>query len=80
MNLGFQQSKADYLLFILDNHKGIIFLIVYVDDTFIIGNNEDSINLLKTKLKDLFKLNDLGQLHYFLGIEVSHSNQGIYLS
>jgi len=79
LSLKFRQSKSDYSLFI-ENYKGIIFLVVYVDDIVITGNNEEIISILKTKLDTLFKLKDLGNLQYFLGIEVSHSEQGIYLS
>lgn len=80
LGLGFNQSKADYSLFILDQNKNLTFLVVYVDDIVITGTNEDAIEILKNKLKVLFRIKDLGELHYFLEIEVSHSSQGIYLS
>lgn len=35
--------------------------------------------LIKEKLQKEFKIKDLGQLKYFLGIEVSHSKLGIFL-
>lgn len=42
----------------------------------IIYNIEDT----KSFLRDQFKLKDLGQLKYFLDIEVARSNKGIALS
>ncbi|XP_026430319.1 uncharacterized protein LOC113326863 [Papaver somniferum] len=76
---GFTQSTADYSLFIYK--KGLISLcvLIYVDDIIITGNNETSISKLKTYLEKLFSIKDLGKLQYFLGIEVSHSKQGIFL-
>ena len=44
------------------------------------GNNLQEIEDTKSFLKDQFKLKDLGQLKYFLGIEVARSNKGIVLS
>ena len=44
------------------------------------GNNLQDIEDTKSFLKDQFKLKDLGQLKYYLGIEVALSNKGIALS
>lgn len=44
------------------------------------GDDIDGIEDLKQKLTQEFEIKDLGQLRYFLGIEVSRSTKGIYLS
>ncbi|KAB2625777.1 hypothetical protein D8674_017437 [Pyrus ussuriensis x Pyrus communis] len=43
-------------------------------------NDASAINSLKSFLRDHFRIKDLGDLKYFLGIEVSRSKQGIYIS
>jgi hypothetical protein len=53
---------------------------VYVDDIIITGDNVDEIGHLKEHLAREFEVKYLGQLRYFLGIEVSRSPKGIYLS
>ncbi|XP_026459264.1 uncharacterized protein LOC113359913 [Papaver somniferum] len=62
-------------------HSGSVslFVLVYVDDIIITGNNETSISNLKKFLEKSFSIKDLGKLQYFLGIEVSRSNRGIFL-
>lgn len=46
----------------------------------LIGNNLQHIEVAKQFLSTRFKLKDLGQLKYFLGIEVARSSKGISLS
>jgi Reverse transcriptase (RNA-dependent DNA polymerase) len=43
----------------------IIVVLVYVDDIIIIGNNLDEIRKVKTKLRELFDIKDLGLMKYF---------------
>lgn len=56
-----------------------IYLIVYVDDIVIIGVDHDEIAGLKQHLVH-FQTKDLGQLLYFLGIDVALSKAGIAIS
>ncbi len=52
------------------NH-GIVVIVIYVDDLIIIGNSGADIFDLKKLLKQKFEMKDLGELHYFLDIEVT---------
>ena len=53
---------------------------LYVDDILITGNDSVSIDAIKKFLHSQFCLKDLGDLKYFLGIEVSSSKNGIFIS
>ncbi|XP_062028543.1 uncharacterized mitochondrial protein AtMg00810-like [Rosa rugosa] len=55
-------------------------LLIYVDDTLITGNNLDSIKALKQFLHTHFRIKDLGELKYFLGLVIARSKKGIYIS
>jgi hypothetical protein len=78
--LGFSPSKADVSLFYYKKGSIIIFLLIYVDD-IIVASSSPSANIdLLRNLQCDFALKDLGPLHYFLGIEVSHAKEGIYPS
>jgi len=45
----------------------------------ITGNDANAIDKLETYLSDQFHMKDLGQLSYFLGLEVLHIAEGIFL-
>jgi hypothetical protein len=51
------------------NH-GIVVVVIYVDDLIIEGDNNADISDLKKLLKQKFEMKDLGELRYFLSIEV----------
>lgn len=51
-----------------------------MDEIVITGANEASIIQLKSLLNQQFKLKDLGELKYFLGIELARSSQEVCLS
>jgi Reverse transcriptase (RNA-dependent DNA polymerase) len=53
---------------------------VYVDDIIVTGSNEDNIELIKRKLRNKFDIKDLDFLKYFLGIEITHSHENLFLS
>ena len=55
-------------------------LIVYVDDIIFIGDNTGEVERLKKVLATEFEVNDLGQMWYFLGMEVAKSRKGIIIS
>jgi hypothetical protein len=69
--LNFQHFEFyDATLFVKRIDGILIYLVVYVDDLFITGNNEDSIQHVKAQLQQGFEMTDLGPLHYYLGIEM----------
>ncbi|XP_068317088.1 uncharacterized mitochondrial protein AtMg00810-like [Pyrus communis] len=63
----------------LSTRGNFLVLLVYVDDVILARNNLEDIGNTKLFLANQFKLKDLGQLKYFLGIEVARSQHGISL-
>lgn len=74
------QSRSDYSLFIKNNVSNITAVLIYVDDMLITGNDPHEIQHLKDLLSSKFHMKDLGNLRYFLGIEVDRNDQGIFIS
>ena len=77
--LGFTQSKADYSLFFKKNSTSFIAILVYVDDILIASDNKKAVDELKILLDQQFTLKDLGDLKFFLGLEVARTTDGINL-
>ncbi|GKB34086.1 putative RNA-directed DNA polymerase [Tanacetum coccineum] len=77
---GFVQSKYDYSLFTKTSGDMVLMLLVYVDDIVITGNDNSEIGKFKEILKSKFQIKDLGNLKYFLGIEVLDNDDGVCLS
>ena len=69
------QSMNDYSLFINYYEESFTTLLVYVDDIILVGNDKKEIDRVKEALNKTFKIKDLGDLRYFLGIEVARSKK-----
>ncbi|KAL3361478.1 hypothetical protein AABB24_014391 [Solanum stoloniferum] len=73
---GFQQSHYDYSMFTKHQGQNLVMVLVYVDDLLITGNDHKMIVETKKTLQDNFKIKNLGDLRYFLGIEFARSDTG----
>uniref|UniRef100_A0A2N9H3X3 Reverse transcriptase Ty1/copia-type domain-containing protein n=1 Tax=Fagus sylvatica TaxID=28930 RepID=A0A2N9H3X3_FAGSY len=78
--LGFSISYYDSALFLRRTGKGTILLLLYVDDMIITGDDLNGIQELKDFLSQNFGMKDLGHLSYFLGLEITSSYAGFYLT
>jgi hypothetical protein len=78
--LGFTPSKADISLFIYRKGAITIYPLVYIDDIIITSSSSATIDALLADLKSDFAIKDLGDLHYFLGIEVKKVDDGLLLT
>ena len=78
---GYRQGHSDHTLFTKVSKTGkIAVLIVYVDDIVLTGDDQAEISQLKQRMGDEFEIKDLGNLKYFLGMEVARSKEGISVS
>lgn len=71
LSLGFVISFAEISLFVRKVGASITYLLLYVDDIIVTGNDPSYITDLLFKLKLKFGITDLGSLKYFLGLEVN---------
>lgn len=79
LGLGFKRAESSFCLFVKETPTGAIYVIVYVDDILIIGK-PDGIRETKDEFKKLFTVTDLGVCHYFLGMKLDYSTDGLLLS
>ena len=70
--MGFIKSKADSNLYykVVEDEESVI-LLLYVDHLFL--TSEEKLIAECKKLVAEFEMKDLGQMHYFLGMEVWHN-------
>jgi Reverse transcriptase (RNA-dependent DNA polymerase)/Integrase core domain/gag-polypeptide of LTR copia-type/GAG-pre-integrase domain len=78
--IGFKRSEADSSMFTKTSNQGIVVILIYVDDLIITGSDKRGIIDLKLHLGREFDIKDLGNLKYFLGIEIARSQKGLFLS
>jgi hypothetical protein len=79
LKLGFVSSKGDTSLFFLNNKQVMMFVLIYVDNIIATSSSQEATSRLLQNLEEDFALKDLGDLHYFLGIEVTTIKDGILL-
>lgn len=70
LSLGFRGSRTDPSLFIYCVNGTLLYMLVYVDDIILTGNNSSAIDHVVRSLSKSFAVQDMGSLTYFLGIEV----------
>ncbi|GAA0168149.1 transmembrane signal receptor [Lithospermum erythrorhizon] len=75
LSYGFCQSYSDYSLFSIRQGKLELYVLIYVDDLIVAGNNSSDISAFKAYLGRCFHMKDLGVLKYFLGVEVARGPQ-----
>lgn len=77
---GFTCSKSDPSLFVFKRDVCIMYLLVYADDLILTGNRDDVMQTFISTLHKEFAIKDLASLNYFLGLEVTTMNNGLFLS
>lgn len=74
-SMGFTASEADPGFFIGHFKDGTVYILVYVDDLLVVANSNSGIQSVISRLKDAFKVRDLGPATYFLGMNIERDRQ-----
>ncbi|WVY96489.1 hypothetical protein V8G54_028640 [Vigna mungo] len=73
-------SISNNSLFLKHDGNHSTALLIYVDDILITGNDDGEIQHITDLLHSTFRIKNLGDLTYFLGLEVARNSKGIHLS
>ena len=75
---GFHRSRNDYCLFVRKDADGIFsYVLVWVDDIIVAGASNEIIDEIKSLPEKNFKMDDRGELHWFLGMRILRSEDGV---
>jgi hypothetical protein len=84
--LGFVKSLSEVMLYVKGTYANLIIVSVYVDDLLVTRSDKTLIEEFKAEMLNVFEMTDLGLMSYFLGMEVKqsgmevkHSNDGIFI-
>ncbi|XP_019251084.1 PREDICTED: uncharacterized protein LOC109230001 [Nicotiana attenuata] len=76
----YTHSMNDYSLFYKKDGNTSVYVAVCVDDVLLTRSDQEEIIQLKDFLNEQFRIKDLGQLHYFLRLEVMYKDVGVIIS
>ena len=77
-NHGYTQAQSDHTLFTRFSNEGkCAVLIVYVDDILLTGDDTNEIEAMKIRLSREFEVKDLGEMKYFLAMEIEGPTRGL---
>jgi hypothetical protein len=76
---GFTQAASNHTLFIKSTSTSFIVILIYVDDIILDGTSLEVFDELKSALHKALCIKNLGQLKFFLGLEVARTSKGISL-
>ena len=76
----FKSGSADSNLYIKQDNESILIIEVYVDD-IIFGSDDDSLSQQFAKdMQKEFEMSLLGELTFFLGLQISQRTEGIFIT
>ena len=70
VEIGFVPLQSDTCVYLYDHDAVWIYLTLYVDDLLVASNNSDAMAMVKEKLKQRFKMTDMGSVSLVLGMEI----------
>ncbi|GJY89673.1 putative ribonuclease H-like domain-containing protein [Tanacetum coccineum] len=77
---GFKRGKIDQTLFIKKQKGDILLVQVYVDDIIFGSTNKELCTGFEKLMKDKFQMSSMGELTFFLGLQVQQKEDGIFIS
>lgn len=80
--IGFENSSVDRCIYVLDKGDTLknIYVLLYVDDLVISTSSMETMNNFKFYLKGKFRMTDLQEIRYFIGIKIDREENKVHLS
>ncbi|CAI5721251.1 unnamed protein product [Peronospora destructor] len=75
IKMGFTKCESDHCVYVKRDRDDMVFVVLYVDDLIIASSNDEFLKSTKRALSDRFEMTDLGELKYFLGMEIKSDHE-----
>ncbi|KAJ9561765.1 hypothetical protein OSB04_006925 [Centaurea solstitialis] len=80
LSKGFERGKIDSTLFLKKYPKHILLVQIYVDDIIFGSTNPKLCEKFELLMKTEYKMSMMGELTYFLGLQIKQSEKGILIN
>jgi hypothetical protein len=79
LGLRFVRSRDDHCVYSKKVGNHFIYVVFYVDDMLLVGNNMDVIKEVKSQLSSKFDMKDLGAANFIMGMEIKRDRANMTL-
>ncbi|GJR58320.1 retrovirus-related pol polyprotein from transposon TNT 1-94 [Tanacetum coccineum] len=76
----FFKGAVDPTLFTRKSGKHILLVQIYVDDIIFASTDHNACNIFSKEMSSKFQMSMMGQMSFFLGLQVSQSPRGIFIN
>nr|GEZ10812.1 retrovirus-related Pol polyprotein from transposon TNT 1-94 [Tanacetum cinerariifolium] len=80
LNNKFSKGAVDPTLFTRKTGKHILFVQIYVDDIIFASNDPKACDIFSNKMSSKFQMSMMGEMSFFLGLQVSQNPRGIFIN
>ncbi|GJS29556.1 retrovirus-related pol polyprotein from transposon TNT 1-94 [Tanacetum coccineum] len=80
MSTGFSKGVVYPTLFTRKTSKHILLVQIYVDDIIFASTNPKSCEIFANEMSSTFKMSMMGQMSFFLGLQISQNPKGIFIN
>jgi hypothetical protein len=77
---GFKRGTIDNNLYIKTEDNDFLIVLVYVDDIIFGSNNASLVQWFASAMQSEFEMSMIGELSFFLGLQITQRSEGIFLS
>ena len=79
LSLGFEKSLGESTLYVKKLDSNLVIVSLYVDDLLVTKGNKAQITLFKQNMMKMFEMTDLGEIPYFLSMEIKQTQSEIFI-
>ncbi|GKB71295.1 retrovirus-related pol polyprotein from transposon TNT 1-94, partial [Tanacetum coccineum] len=76
----FSKGVVDSTLFTRKTGKHVLLVQIYVDDIIFVSTNPKACDTFSKEMSSKFRMSMMGQMSFFLGLQVSQSHEGIFIN